>query len=68
MNLLGNAATWESRLVNAIAQYTQRVATQVRAQGVRAFLKFVRETCAHPWLSPQWIQHLLATPIQLRLE
>jgi hypothetical protein len=57
-----------AHLLNAIAQYTQRVAKQIRTQGVRAFLKFVRETCAHPWLSPQWIQHLLATPIQLRLE
>jgi hypothetical protein len=57
-----------AHLLNAIAQYTQRVAKQVRTQGVRAFLKFVRETCANPWLSPQWIQHLLATPIQLRLE
>lgn len=57
-----------AHLLNAIAQYPKRVAKQVRTQGVRAFLKFVRETCAHPWLSPQWIQHLLATPIQLRLE
>ena len=57
-----------AHLLNAIAQYTRRVAKQVRTQGVRAFLKFVRETCAHPWLSPQWIQHLLTTPIQLRLE
>jgi hypothetical protein len=57
-----------AHLLNAIAQYTKRVAKQVRTQGVRAFLKFVRETCANPWLSPQWIQHLLATPIQLRLE
>jgi len=57
-----------AHLLNAIAQYTKRVAKQVRTQGVRAFLKFVRETCTHPWLSPQWIQQLLATPIQLRLE
>jgi len=57
-----------AHLLNAIAQYTQRVAKQIRTQGVRAFLKCVRETCAHPWLSPQWIQHLLATPLQLRLE
>jgi len=55
-------------LLNAMAQYPKRVAKPVRTQGVRAFLKFVRETGAHPWLSPPWIQHLLATPIQLRLE
>jgi len=57
-----------AHLLNALAPYTRRVAQPVRTQGVRAFLKFVRETCAPPWLSPQWIQHLLATPIQLRLE
>ncbi len=57
-----------AHLLNAIAQYTKRGAKQVRTQGVRAFLKFVRETGANPWLSPPWIQQLLATPIQLRLE
>jgi hypothetical protein len=57
-----------AHLLNAIAQYTQRVAKQVRTLGVAAFLTLVRETCAHPWLSPQWIQQLLATPVQLRLE
>lgn len=57
-----------AHLLNAVAQDPKRVAKQLRTQGVRAFLKFVRETCAHPWLSPQWIQQLLATPIQLRLE
>jgi hypothetical protein len=56
-----------AHLLNAIAQYTQRVAKQMRTLGVNAFLTFVRETCAHPWLSPQWIQQLLATPVQLRL-
>jgi hypothetical protein len=57
-----------AHLLNALAQYTQRVAPQVRTLGVAAFLRLVRETCAHPWLSPQWIAQFLATPVQLRLE
>jgi hypothetical protein len=27
----------------------------VRTMGVAAFLRLVRDTYAHPWLSPQWI-------------
>ena len=57
-----------AHLLNALAQYTQRVAPQVRRMGVAAFLRFVRETCAHPWLAPLWVAQFLATPVQLRLE
>ncbi|MCP4934804.1 MAG: hypothetical protein GY927_11510 [bacterium] len=56
-----------AHLLNAIVQYTRRVAKQISTLGVNAFLSFVKETCAHPWLSSQWIQQLLATPVQLRL-
>jgi hypothetical protein len=54
--------------MNALAQHTQRVARQVRAMGLGAFLSLVRETCAHRWLSRQWCRELLARPFQLRLE
>jgi hypothetical protein len=54
--------------MNALAQYTKRVAWQVRALGVGAFLTLVRETCANRWLSPAWCRALLATPFQLRFE
>lgn len=57
-----------AHLLNALAPYTPRVVKQVRTLGVTAFLRLVRETCAHPWLSPQWIAQFLATPVQLRLE
>jgi hypothetical protein len=57
-----------AHLLKALAQYTQWVAPQVRRMGVAAFLRFVRETCAHPWLAPLWIAQFLATPVQLRLE
>ena len=57
-----------AHLFNALAQGTRRVAQQVRTLGVQAFLRFVRETCANRWLRHEWIQQLLATPFQLRLE
>jgi hypothetical protein len=47
---------------------TKRVASQVRTRGVQAFLRWVRERCAHRWLRREWIEHFRATPLQLRLE
>ncbi len=52
--------------LNAIALHTKQVAKQVRTMGVRAFLKFVRETCANRWLRPEWIKELLIAPFQFR--
>ncbi|MEO5378587.1 MAG: hypothetical protein H7832_12515 [Magnetococcus sp. DMHC-6] len=39
-----------AHMMNAIALHTKRVAKQVRTMGIQAFLVFVKETCAHPWL------------------
>jgi hypothetical protein len=36
-----------AHLLNALALATKRVASQVQALGVQAFLRFVRESCAH---------------------
>jgi hypothetical protein len=57
-----------AHLVNALALATKRVAQQVRAQGVQAFLRWVRERCAHRWLRREWIDRFRTTPLQLRLE
>jgi hypothetical protein len=57
-----------AHLVNALALATKRVASQVRTLGVQAFLRWVRESCAHRWLGREWIEHFRATPVQLRLE
>jgi len=57
-----------AHLVNALALATKRVASQVRTLGVQAFLRLVRESCAHRWLRPEWIDRFRATPLQLRLE
>ena len=57
-----------AHLLNALALATKRVANQVRTLGVQAFLRFVRESCAHRWLQREWIARFHATPCQLRLE
>jgi hypothetical protein len=57
-----------AHLVNALALATKRVVRQVRTLGVQAFLRWVRESCAHRWLRREWIEHFRATPWQLRLE
>jgi DDE_Tnp_1-associated len=57
-----------AHLVNALALATKRVASQVRTLGVQAFLRWVRESCAHRWLRREWIERFRATPVQLRLE
>jgi hypothetical protein len=57
-----------AHLINALALATKRVASQVRTLGVQAFLRWVRESCAHRWLGREWIEHFRATPLQLRLE
>lgn len=57
-----------AHLINALALATAGVARQVRDVGVQAFLRFVRETCAHRWLASQWLQRFRVTSRQLRLE
>jgi hypothetical protein len=57
-----------AHLINALALATKRVAQRLGEQGVQAFLRFVRDSCAHRWLRWEWIEHFRATPLQLRLE
>lgn len=57
-----------AHLLNALALATKRVMRQVRELGVQAFLRWVRESCAHRWLRPAWLEQLRQWPPQLRLE
>ncbi len=57
-----------AHLFNALALATKRVMCQVRELGVQAFLRWVRESCAHRWLRPAWLAQLRQQPPQLRLE
>ncbi len=57
-----------AHLINALALASRTVVRQLREYGVQAFLKFVRESCAHRWLRPAWLEQLRHHPPQLRLE
>ncbi len=57
-----------AHLINALALATKTVAKHVRALGVQAFLRWVRETCANRWLTPPWLERFRAQQRQLRLE
>jgi len=54
--------------INALAQNTAYLARLARSRGMRGVIKFLRETCAGPWLDVEKIRILLAVPHQLRLE
>ena len=55
-------------LLNALALASKQVAQQVRSLGVQAFLRWVRESCANPWLDRTWIKAFRNQTRQLRLE
>ncbi len=57
-----------AHLLNALALASKRVAKQVRALGVQAFLRWVRETCANRWLDRDWLAWFRDQTLQLRLE
>ena len=58
-----------AHLLNALALATRGMCARVREHGgVQAFLHFVRDSCAHPWLRPAWCHQFVAYPPQLRLE
>ena len=57
-----------AHMLNAMALHTRRVAAMAKNMGMQDFLKFVRDTCAHRWLSREWRRAFVNLPFQLRLE
>jgi len=58
-----------AHMLNAIALHTRRVVALIRdVGGIQAFLAFIRETCANPWLSPAWRRAFVNLPFRLSLE
>lgn len=53
--------------LNALAQYSADLVGIVAARGVRAFIKFVRDSLVHPWLDPERLRKRLRPKPQLRL-
>jgi hypothetical protein len=54
-------------LINVLAHNTELLAKLVRQRGVRGLIRFLRETCAAPWLDAVRIQQVLDSPCQIRL-
>lgn len=52
--------------LNVLAQYSQHLFAFVVAKGVRAFIKYVRDSLVHPWLEPQKLHQRLRKKPQLR--
>lgn len=53
--------------LNVLAQYSEHLFAVVVAKGVRAFIKFVRDSLVHPWLEPRQLHQRLREKPQLRL-
>lgn len=54
-----------AHMINTITLMSQAVAKKVKQLGVAGFLDFVRETCANPWLSPEWFQAFHRIPFRI---
>jgi hypothetical protein len=53
--------------LNVLAQHSEQLFAIVAAKGVRAFIKYVRDSLLHPWLDPQRLFERLHPHPQLRL-
>jgi hypothetical protein len=56
-----------AHLLNVLALNTEFLAKLVLQRGVRGLIRFLRETCAAPWLDAARIQRLIDSPCQIRL-
>jgi hypothetical protein len=54
-------------LINVLAQNTELLAKLALQRGVRGLIRFLRETCAGPWLDPERIRQALTSACQIRL-
>jgi hypothetical protein len=54
-------------LINILAQNTELLAKLALQRGVRGLIRFIRETCAGPWLDAKRIQQIINSPCQIRL-
>lgn len=53
--------------INAICEFTRKLKTYIKDNGVRVILKLIRETISNPWLTKQWIENQLKRPARLLL-
>ena len=55
------------RALNVLAQYSEALVDFVQTKGVRAAIKFIRDSLVHPWISPAELLASLPDTPQLRL-
>jgi len=53
--------------LNVLARYCEQLYEVVTAKGVRAFIKYIRDSLLHPWLVPEQLCERLHPDPQLRL-
>ncbi|MEJ2389169.1 MAG: transposase family protein [Chromatiaceae bacterium] len=53
--------------LNTLAQFSESLYVFVLQEGVRAFIRYLRESLRHPWLDPQHLYRQLNPNPQLRL-
>jgi len=53
--------------LNVLAHYSESLFAVVTAKGVRAFIKYVRDSLVHPWLDPRQLRQRMRKKPQLRL-
>lgn len=54
-------------VLNALARYAEQLYEIVATLGVRAFIKYVRDSLVHPWLDPERLHERLHPEPQLRI-
>ena len=57
-----------AHLFNTLARFARPLRALYAELGVRGAIRFIRQSCAAPWLDPQRIRSLLSQPFHLQLE
>lgn len=54
--------------VNALSEFTKKLKKYIKANGVSATLKFIKETLFSPWLPTIWYEEQATKVAQLRFQ
>jgi hypothetical protein len=57
-----------AHVFNTLARFTRQLRRLYQELGVRGALRFIRDSCAAPWLDPARMRVLLAEPFLLQLD
>ena len=54
--------------INAISEFTKRLKHWIKAHGVSAILKLIKDTLFNPWLPSEWYEAETKKPTRLTLQ